>query len=164
MLKFLKAKYAEAQRQELRSDYESVGDYLSYEEANERQIELLWHDISAYVVRESTGYLEVYTGQIARHRLFVQKEDAEAARDFVKLVADADHRHIASCPKCGSADVQEVETKGYLAYVLELVFLISHRAIANFWLGPKFRCGNCDAFYRVSFRKEAVGNQDKAVP
>lgn len=153
MLRFIKSKFAEALRQELHTDYDTVGEYLSYDIANERQHELLSYDIPAFVVRESTGFLEVYSGQIARHLLFVRKEHAEAAREVIQPIADPEHRHIAPCPKCGSSDVREIEVDSYWVYIVELVFLISHRAIANYWLGPKFRCGNCNRRYRASFRR-----------
>ncbi|MDQ8201286.1 hypothetical protein QEH56_24210 [Pelagicoccus enzymogenes] len=108
----------------MHTDYESVATYPSYEEANERQTELLSYGLSAFVVRESTGFLEVYMGVVPKFHLFVPKEQASEAREIVQLQADADHVHIANCPKCGSSEVKEIGVvknyqSGYFAQSLD---------------------------------------------
>ncbi len=167
MFEYLKRKYAEAQRQEMHTDYEAVGDYPSYEEANERQHELLSCEIPAFVVRESTGFLEVYIGQLPRFYLYVSKDIAPEARKIVDHTASEDHKHIASCPACGSSDVVEIGVvknyhRDHWIHLLEAFLVVSHRAIAEFMLGPKYHCEKCSSSYRANFRKE-VSSDDSAI-
>ncbi|MDQ8183751.1 hypothetical protein [Pelagicoccus sp. SDUM812005] len=110
------------------------------------------------MVRESTGFLEVYMGVLPKFHLFVLKDDAAAARDIVGLEAASDHVHIACCPKCGSSEVEDVgvlknSQAGYFAQSLELCLAVTHRAIAELLRGPKYRCSQCQTEYRTNFRK-----------
>ncbi len=125
-----------------------VATYPSYEEANERQLDLLASGIGAKVIRESTGFMELYFGVLPRYHLIVHEEFAEDASDKLKLVQDPDYKHIAACKKCDGSNVVELGIDDGIGSVYWLFF----PAILKFFklrlLGPKFRCQDCHYEYR----------------
>lgn len=127
---------------------EIIATYPSYQEANDRQLDLLACDIGAKVIRESTGFMELYFGSLPKYHLIVHEKHADEARERLKLVRDPEHKHIASCRNCGSGNVTELGIDDGIGSLGWLFF----PAIVKFFQlrmsGPKFRCGDCSHEYR----------------
>jgi hypothetical protein len=130
-----------------------VVTYPSYEEANNRQLELLAEDIDALVSYVPTGWDQAYLGRNPIYALMVAEEQIDEAIDIIRLVADESHRHFYRCPKCGSGDVKECALdEGFGVGPFSLLFTLGLVAIGKTlmlrWRGRKFECRACHAVYR----------------
>lgn len=136
-----------------------VATYPSYEEANARQIDLWASTFESEVIRESTGFEELYLGIMPRYHLFVHEEDFDGAMEVVRLVEDPEHTHIASCEKCNGSDVVEIGIAGGVdASDLEAIRTFLIPMVLRFFhlkfVGPKFHCRECNHHYRVNYRNK----------
>src|SRR5688572_13646833 len=84
-----------------------IATYPSYQEANERQLDILAADIDARVEYVPNGVEQVYLGANPIYALWVSRERAVEAFEIIRLLADENHLSIFRCPKCESNDVKE---------------------------------------------------------
>ena len=132
-----------------------LATYPSYQEANERQLDLLAADIDAMVQYVPTGFDQVYWGSLPIYALVVPPEQIDDAFEVIRLIADEDHRCLFRCPKCDSNDVRERRLdegfgSGPFSFTLTLGLVAIARMLIMMRLGRKFECLSCHAVYRKS--------------
>lgn len=127
--------------------------YPSYEEANERQLDLLAAGIDAKI--------EYVPNTGERYRLLVEEARVDEAWELIALEADLSAKSIAACPHCGSSAVRELEISlGIDVLLLMLPSCVEY--IRSRVSGVRYRCEDCAQVYRKRLGKpqaEVGGNR-----
>jgi hypothetical protein len=130
-----------------------IATFPSYEEANERQLEILAADIDALVRYVPTGWNQAYFGTLPIYALLVPEEFSDQASELIQLSADEQHKCLYRCPKCDSNDTKEKSLEegfglGPFSFALTLGSVAITRMIIVRAYGRKYRCESCGAEYR----------------
>jgi predicted RNA-binding Zn-ribbon protein involved in translation (DUF1610 family) len=125
---------------------ETVGSYLTYDDANEHQITLLAAGIDALI--DYVPAAEVLSPQSSGiYALRVAPEEAARAKELIAPAIDPEFRSIAKCPRCGSNDVGAIELlQNSDLLLLGLPSIV--RMLRAGWHGHPYRCDDCGHRYR----------------
>ncbi len=135
------------------SSVRCIARYPSYEEANERQLDLLAANLDARVEYVPTGADQVFFGKNPVYALVVDDDQAARAQEIIKLVVDENHECLYRCPKCQSASVRECGLdRGFLPGDLDLAVTFGLSGLIRFWVqkrkGRRYICNDCGTTYR----------------
>lgn len=123
-----------------------VAIYVTYEEANERQLDLLAAGIDASVEYGTTDDYGFGSGAAA-YCLIVPYEEASRAVECLAPRIDATIESIAACPRCNSSDVKELQ----VSLLLDVCFLMIPgmiELIRSRASGVRYGCFQCGNRYR----------------
>jgi hypothetical protein len=121
--------------------------YVSYEEANDRQLDLLASGIDARVEYVPSGGISALGGSLGTYQLWVDGEKISDAALLIAPALDPSATSIAACPRCGSSDVTEQVTNPLTDVLMLMVPSILEFAISRI-SGSRFHCSACRHNYR----------------
>jgi len=135
------------------SKVKCIATYPTYEEANERQLDLLAADLDAKIQYVPTGADQVYFGRNPVYALVVEDEEVGPAKEIIRLVAEETHDCLYRCPKCQSANVRECPiSRGFLPGNLDFALTFGLTGIIRLFIekkkGRKYICNDCGMEYR----------------
>ena len=129
-----------------------LATYSSYEEANERQLDLLAAEIDATVEYAPPGELSSVTTQLGTYHLLVDEAQEEEACAVVFPAIDPSEKSILHCPKCKGDNVQ-----GFIMNSSIDVFLLMLPSIMEFLIsrfrGDRYVCMECGVKFRRKLMK-----------
>jgi predicted RNA-binding Zn-ribbon protein involved in translation (DUF1610 family) len=124
-----------------------------YEEANQRQLDLLAENIDAVVSYIPTGADQVYMGRLPIYALMVEEDRLDDAINLFYLPPDENHICLFACPHCSSARVSETSIdsgfgSGIFSALLTLGLVAMGKLIMLRRVGRKYTCHDCGREYR----------------
>lgn len=130
-----------------------IATYPLYEEAEERQLDMLAAEIDALVEYVPTGWDQVYFGTLPIYALLVPEEFADRALELIRLIPDENHKCLYRCPRCESDNIKEESLdQGFglepFSFALTLGSVAIARMIVARVYGRKYRCRSCGTVYR----------------
>ena len=130
-----------------------VATYPSYEEANERQLDLLAAEVDSLVEYVPTGFDQVYYGANPIYALTVSDDQVDQAIEIIRLIPDEHHLCLYRCPNCQSHHIKELRLDegfgtGWLSLPMTLGIVAAVRWLRVRRLGRKYLCCDCGTEYR----------------
>jgi predicted RNA-binding Zn-ribbon protein involved in translation (DUF1610 family) len=123
--------------------------YGSYDEANDRQLDLLAAGIDARVDFTPAGHTSAMSPGSGAYSLFVEEMRFEEAAEIVSPGCDTGAESIAACPRCGSSAVREIEMSPAIDVPLLMLPSIVEFIRSRF-SGTRYTCDSCRHTYRKS--------------